>query len=146
MLSCRAGNVSGFTWREADFRIFSDISARIMSNSVEAVPLLSTREGRLHFNLPRWQALAMLLLIGWLYARILASLVLQWVGPHSDPNFAHGIFVPIFAVFVLWQDRKRLQSIASAPSWTGLPLVLLSLLVLILGVLGAEFFFLGCRC
>lgn len=112
----------------------------IMSNSVEAVPLLSTREGRLHFNLPRWQALAMLLLIGWLYARILANLVLQWVGPHSDPNFAHGIFVPIFAAFVLWQGRKRLQSMASVPSWTGLPLVLLSLLVLVLGVLGADIF------
>ena len=88
----------------------------------------------------------MLLLIGWLYARILASLVLQWVGPHSDPNFAHGIFVPIFAAFVLWQDRKRLQSIASAPSWTGLPLVLLSLLVLIPESWARTFFYPGCRC
>jgi exosortase D (VPLPA-CTERM-specific) len=122
---------------------YSLIQARpnmINSPEPEAVPFLSTREDRLPFNLPRWQALAMLLLIGWLYARILVALVLQWVGPHSDPNFAHGIFVPLFAAFVLWQDRKRLQSIASAPSWTGFPLVLLSLCVLGLGVLGADIF------
>jgi len=84
---------------------------------------------------------ALLLLIAWLYASILARLFLQWVGPSHDPNFEHGIFVPLFALFVLWQDRKKLNGIASAPSWTGLPLVMLSLVMLVLGVLGAELFF-----
>jgi exosortase D (VPLPA-CTERM-specific) len=88
-----------------------------------------------------WDLFATLPLLVWLYASILASLFLQWVGPHSDPNFEHGIFVPIFAFFVLWQDRKRLKAIASEPSWAGLPLVVLSLLMLVLGVLGAELFF-----
>src|SRR5260370_10163689 len=108
-----------------------------MSNSVEVAPLLATREDRLSSNSPRWQAVALLLLVAWLYASILAHLVLEWVGPHSDPNFAHGIFVPIFSSFVLWQDRTRLKAIASAPSWAGLPLIILSLLMLVLGVLGA---------
>ena len=84
--------------------------------------------------------LALLLLIAWLYASILARLVLQWIGPHSDPNFQHGIFVPIFALFVLWQDRKQLAAIAPAKSWAGLPLVVLSMVVLVLGVLGADIF------
>jgi exosortase D (VPLPA-CTERM-specific) len=82
----------------------------------------------------------LLLLVAWLYASILAHLFLQWVGPHSDPNFQHGIFVPIFALFVLWQDRKKLKAIASIPSLAGLPLVVLSLLLLVLGVLGADIF------
>jgi len=82
----------------------------------------------------------MLLLMAWLYASILARLFLQWVGPARDPNFEHGIFVPLFALFVLWQDRKRLQAIAPAPSWAGLPLIALGLLMLIVGVLGAENF------
>jgi exosortase len=112
----------------------------MMSNSAEAVPLLSTGENRWSSRLPRWQGLALLLLFAWLYASILAHLFLQWVGPHSDPNFQHGIFVPIFALFVLWQDRKRLQAIPSDPSWTGLPLVYLSLFLLIVGVLGADIF------
>jgi len=112
-----------------------------MSNSVDIAPLLATREERLSSGLPRWQAVALLLLVAWLYASIVAHLVLQWVGPHSDPNFAHGIFVPLFALFVLWQDRKKLGAMTPAPSWAGLPLIILSLLMLVLGVLGAELFF-----
>jgi len=112
-----------------------------MSNSSEAVPHLSTDEGRLSPGLPRWQGVVLLLLIAWLYASILARLFLQWVGPNRDPNFEHGIFVPLFALFVLWQDRKKLKAIASTPSWAGLPLVALGLLMLVLGVLGAELFF-----
>ena len=112
-----------------------------MGNSAEVAPLVSTREGRSLSRLPRWQAVALLLLLGWLYASILARLFLQWVGPNRDPNFEHGIFVPLFALFVLWQDRKKLEPIVPAPSWTGLPLVVLGLLMLVLGVLGAELFF-----
>jgi exosortase len=91
--------------------------------------------------MPRWQVVALLLLIVWLYASILARLFLQWVGPARDPNFEHGIFVPLFALFVLWQDRGKLRAIAPAPSWTGLALLVLGLLMLVLGVLGAELFF-----
>ena len=112
-----------------------------MGNSVEVAPLFATREDRLPSNSPRWQAVALLLLVAWLYASILAHLFLQWVGPHSDPDFQHGIFVPLFALFVLWQDRKKLGAISPAPSWAGLPLIILSLLTLVLGVLGAELFF-----
>ncbi len=99
------------------------------------------QESHLSNGLPRWQWLALLSLLGWLYASILTRLVLQWIGPARDPNFEHGIFVPLFALFVLWQDRKRLQAIAPAPSWAGLPLVVLGLFMLVLGVLGAELFF-----
>ncbi|MGA7292607.1 MAG: VPLPA-CTERM-specific exosortase XrtD [Terriglobales bacterium] len=92
-------------------------------------------------TLPNWQGAALLLLMAWLYASILGRLFLQWVGPSRDPNFEHGIFVPLFALYILWQNRERLATISAAPSWTGLPLVVLSLLILTLGVLGAELFF-----
>jgi len=81
--------------------------------------------------------LPLLLLIIWLYASVLAHLFLQWI---SDLNFQHGMFVPLFALFVLWQDRKKLNAIPSSPSWAGLPLVFLSMVVLVVGVLGAEIF------
>ena len=108
-----------------------------MSNSAEGAAPPPKRKDRLSSGLPRWQVAVLLLLIAWLYASILARLFLQWI---HDPNFSHGIFVPLFALFVLWQDRKKLVTIASAPSWAGLPLVVLSLLVLVLGVWGAEIF------
>ncbi len=112
-----------------------------MGESVPVATQLSTRESRFFSRLPQWQAAGLLLLIAGLYASILWHLLLQWVGPHSDPNFQHGIFVPLFALFVLWQDRKKLASIPPSPSWAGFPLVYLSLLMLLLGVLGAELFF-----
>jgi len=111
-----------------------------MDSSVPIAPQLSTGEARLSSRLPYWQAGTLLLLTGWLYASILKHLFLQWVGPHSDPNFEHGIFVPLFALFVLWQDRQKLRAIAPVPSWAGLPLIYLSLLVLVLGDLGADIF------
>jgi exosortase D (VPLPA-CTERM-specific) len=110
------------------------------SAEVEAAPPASVPEDSLSSGLPRWQGLALLSLIAWLYASILTHLVLQWVGPARDPNFEHGVFVPLFALFVLWQDRKRLPAIP-APSWAGFPLSMLGLVMLVLGVLGAELFF-----
>jgi exosortase D (VPLPA-CTERM-specific) len=84
--------------------------------------------------------LTLLLLITWLYAATLFRLFMQLAGPHSDPYFQHGILVPLFALFVLWQDRTRLAAITPEPSWAGLPLVVFSALLLLLGDLGADIF------
>jgi exosortase len=75
--------------------------------------------------------------MGWLYYSILGSLALQW---WQDPNFSHGFFVPAFSAFLLWQDRTRLASLDVAPSWWGLPIIVASLSVAVVGVLGAELF------
>lgn len=84
-----------------------------------------------------WRTAALLALIAWLYAPILLHLSFQW---RSDPNFSHGFFVPLFSLFVVWQDRRRLAAIPRTPSNWGLPLILISLCTLVLGVLGAELF------
>ena len=65
--------------------------------------------------------LALLLLVAWLYGSILKHLFLEWVGPHHNQNFEHGILVPIFALFVLWQGRRQMAEIVPAPSWAGHP-------------------------
>jgi exosortase len=84
-----------------------------------------------------WPAVVLFTLVAWLYAPILVRLAQQW---WSDPNFSHGFFVPAFAGFVVWQDRKRLASIPSSPTNWGLPVILVSLCTLLLGVFGAELF------
>jgi exosortase D (VPLPA-CTERM-specific) len=128
---------AGFVFAPGFNFAYSRKQAPAMADSVEVAPPLSTSRGRLSFGWLRWQGATLLLLVGWLYALILARLFLQWIG---DPNFQHGIFVPLFAFFILWQDRRKLQAIASAPSWSGLPIIVLSLLLLVLGDLGAENF------
>ena len=108
-----------------------------MGNSVDIAPLAPAGEGRLSPGLLGFQGVSVILLVAWLYHSILYRLVVQWIG---DPNFSHGVFVPAFSLFVLWQDRRKLKTMEPAPSWSGLPLVILSLLMLVLGVLGVELF------
>jgi len=82
----------------------------------------------------------LLVLIGlilWLYAGVLGRLAHQW---WTDPNFSHGFFVPIFALYVVWQKRDSLRTVPSAPTAWGLAVMLFSLGTLVLGVLGAELF------
>jgi exosortase len=85
----------------------------------------------------RWQRLLLLGLVGCLYGAILFHLARQW---SNDANFSHGFFVPIFSLFVLWQDRARLARQPDKPSNWGLLIILAALSVLVLGVLGAELF------
>ncbi len=84
-----------------------------------------------------WQGAAFAVLLGWLYHDILWRLIQQW---WNDPDFSHGFFVPLFSLYVLWQNRKQLSAIAAVPSWLGLLVIAGALATLIVGVLGAELF------
>jgi len=84
-----------------------------------------------------WRTGVLAVLCLWLYWSTLARLVAQW---WNDPNFSHGFFVPLFSGFVLWQERDRLSRLSVRPSWSGLPLLIIALVLLIVGQLGAEIF------
>jgi exosortase D (VPLPA-CTERM-specific) len=85
-----------------------------------------------------WLQLAVIAaLLLWLYGPTLAHLVAQW---WHDPNFSHGFFVPLFSGFVVWQERDRLARIPILPSWSGLPILVFGVGVLIVGQMGAELF------
>jgi exosortase len=86
---------------------------------------------------PLWQTAIISGLLLWMYVPTLAHLVAQW---WRDPNFSHGFFVPLFSVFVIWQERSRLAALSLRPSWSGLLFLAFGLCVLILGQMGAELF------
>ena len=71
------------------------------------------------------------------YAPVLRSLVRQW---NNDPDMGHGFFVPLIALYIVWQHREELAAIAPEPNWWGLVVVALGGLQLVLGTLGAELF------
>ena len=108
-----------------------------MEDSIELPPLAAARNRPVASLWPRVGGWLLLLLVVWLYHSILYRLIMQWA---IDPNFSHGFFVPAFALFVLWQDRERLKNVRISPSWTGLPIIILALVMLWLGVLGVELF------
>ncbi len=88
----------------------------------------------------RWgwlQPSLLAVLLGLLYYRILAGMVWKW---WTDSNYSHGFIVPIFCAWVIWKERRRILEIPAKPNWFGLPIILSSLGILVLGELGAENF------
>jgi exosortase len=84
-----------------------------------------------------WGAIFIGILVMAVYYRVLAKLVVDWA---EIPDFSQGFLVPIFAAYLVWAKRKALLNIKFAPSWSGVAVVALGLLVLLLGVYGAELF------
>jgi len=72
-----------------------------------------------------------------LYAPVLRGLVRQW---WQEPDYGHGFFVPLFAGYVLWRERVRLQKLALEPANSGLLVMLAAVGLLLAGSLGAELF------
>ena len=84
-----------------------------------------------------WGAVLIGILVMAVYYRVLAKLVIDW---GEIPDFSHGFLVPIFAAYLVWAKRKALFNIKVAPTWNGVAVVALGLVVLLLGVYGAELF------
>jgi exosortase len=82
----------------------------------------------------RTAATTSLLLLGscllWSIWPALASMADRW---SRDPRYAHGYFVPVFAVALLWMRRTRLEGIPCSPSAWGLALLSLGAAVQLLG-------------
>ena len=72
-----------------------------------------------------------------LYSSVLFRLGAQW---WDDPNFSHGVFVPLFSAFLVWRKREQLTRMPVVPSWWGLPVLVAGLGLLIIGVYGADLF------
>jgi exosortase len=84
-----------------------------------------------------WGSVLIVLLMMAVYYRVLAKLVTDW---WQIPDFSHGFLVPVFAAYLVWVKRKTLLNTKVAPAWSGVAVVALGLVVLLLGVYGAELF------
>ncbi len=82
------------------------------------------------------QAAIIFLLAAWLYAPFVLGLARQW---WQDPNYTHGFFVPVFALFLVWERRAKLAALQIKPGWSGLVMLLFALRALILGTNKSEF-------
>ena len=84
-----------------------------------------------------WASLIIGVLVAAVYYHVLAKLVADW---WQIPDFSHGFLVPVFAAYMVWVKRKTLLATKIAPTWSGIVVVILGLVVLLLGVYGAELF------
>lgn len=76
-------------------------------------------------------------LVGLLYGPVLTGLIQQW---WQDPNYSHGFVVPLFSLYLLWNDRDRWQRISLEPTQWGVVVMIAAVVLLIAGTLGAELF------
>ena len=123
--------------RRAWFRSHPVVYPEPMNSYDNALVVDSERGRALPFPARLFQVAVLLAIVGFLYHQILSGLVVNW---WTDPNFSHGFFVPLFSLFIVWKDRKKLAVIPRQPTWVGLVVISGALLVLIVGVLGAELF------
>lgn len=84
-----------------------------------------------------WGAALIGVLMVAIYYRVLGKLVLDW---WEIPDFSHGFLVPIFAAYLVWAKKDALLNTKIAPTWSGIAVVALGLVVLLLGIYGAELF------
>jgi exosortase len=72
-----------------------------------------------------------------LYWNVFVWLLDDW---ELDGEYSHGLAIIPLALYLAWERRRKLASLPTSPSGTGLILVFGSLLLLAAGTLGAETF------
>jgi exosortase len=102
--------------------------------TAEPVTLNRLRSPVMRFWLPY---LIIGLLLVAVYFRIAGKLVFDWF---DITDYSHGPLVPLFSIYIMWDNRNVLRNTPVRPSWGGLPLVILGLCIVILGVYGADLF------
>ena len=75
--------------------------------------------------------------LGAVYWRILRALGIQW---WDDANYSHGFLVPLFSLYLVWQQRAALRTLPRAGNSIGIVVVFAGIATLLLGDLGAENF------
>jgi exosortase len=72
-----------------------------------------------------------------LYGRLLFNLSYTWL---TNDNYSHGFLILPLVAYFIWARRARLAATERKPTAAGLVLVVCSLVVLLIGTAGVEFF------
>jgi exosortase len=90
-----------------------------------------------------WSAIGWVsVLIGLCYAPVLGGLFHQW---HANEDMGHGLFVPLFAIYIVWERRSALSAAIADDSHSrsrtvGLVLIVWAFIQLVVALLAAELY------
>jgi exosortase len=113
------------------------LTTKTMNSGVQALPFRHDSAAAWGNPTSKAQFALLACVLVYLYGSVFSRLASQW---SHDANFSHGFFVPVFALYVLWDRRQTLARVDRRPAWSGLWLLLSGLLCLSVGVLGAELY------
>ncbi|MFB3908275.1 MAG: exosortase/archaeosortase family protein [Candidatus Eisenbacteria bacterium] len=71
------------------------------------------------------------------YVPVLFELGRDWL---RDPNYHHGILIPLISGYLIWKHKKALNTLSARPAWFGLAGLLISAALLLLGSAASEVF------
>src|ERR1700712_648739 len=121
----------------------STATAPAPSSGVSAPSEMTERQpvsGEPIFGLSRqvWVPIVVLgVLLFALYYRVVIKLVSDW---YNIPDYSHGLLIPFFVLYLVWDKRHTLLATPVKPSWAGIWPVVLGLMILLVGVFGADLF------
>jgi exosortase len=107
------------------------VSDKRLNNTAENGPSRSTPA------IPLWQILILGAAFLILYLPILIDLLSDW---YNDPNYGHGFLIIPVSAWLIWRKRAVLKTIPLETGKWGLPVIIASLALFIVGTAGAEFF------
>ena len=85
-----------------------------------------------------WKPLAIAAALIFIYATVLGKLGTDW---WNDPNYSHGLLIPIIIGYILWSERERFSRAVVRPDvWLGGLLIACAIVALWVGTAGAELF------
>lgn len=90
-----------------------------------------------HFGIQAAGLFVLAVILGAVYWKILRALSVQW---WDDANYSHGFLVPVFSLYLVWQQRDALRRLARSGNPFGIVVVLAGIATLLMGDLGAENF------
>ncbi|MDT8444999.1 MAG: exosortase/archaeosortase family protein [Desulfuromonadales bacterium] len=88
-------------------------------------------------DFPKINLLFLLVALCATYATIVPGMVSDW---YHDENYSHGFLVPLISAYFLSQNWADLETTPLRPSNSGLLVIIGSLLLLLLGFVGTEYF------
>ncbi len=89
------------------------------------------------FELPMWQIVIIGCIILLMYLPILVQLAGDW---YTDDNYSHGFLIIPVSAWIIWRKRAALRTIPLESSKLGIPVMIASLIIFILGTAGMEYF------
>lgn len=87
--------------------------------------------------IPLWQIAIIGAVILVMYLPILIGLAGDW---YSDENYSHGFLIIPISIWLVWRKRELLRTIPLESSKWGIPVIVASLVVFIMGTAGMEYF------
>jgi exosortase len=73
---------------------------------------------------------AFLGVVVWAYWPVLAEMAQKWA---ADPQYSHSYLVPLFSLYLLWHGRANATPGAGRPSWWGIPVLAVGVLLRLAG-------------